>query len=217
MPIPYCMDFCAAADGDAETTGHPVPGRRRTTAPVRLIEAGGSKPAHRELAQLAPQSRTYSYHGFITDRDVGRRCELCWPDHRRHAEPSENRRYATSSTASSGLIAISRTRCSRWSPPTAPWLGQSRRWPHRPGPSGSSPHRAWCVSRVRDHQDPPDDGSLQLGRTDHPLQLHGRLTHLHLPRKLALGGGSLQPRNLSTRAVEPARSSSASTMQSPSA
>ena len=75
-PIPYWMD--GAADV-AETTYTPFQAEA-DAAPVRLI-VRRVKPA--PGSQLAPFA-TYSYHGFITDRD-GETLEL-EADHRRHAE-----------------------------------------------------------------------------------------------------------------------------------
>ena len=75
-PIPYWMD--GAADV-AETTCTPFrtePG----AAPVRLIVRRLKPAPGSQLALFA----TYSYHGFITDRD-GETLEL-EADHRRHAE-----------------------------------------------------------------------------------------------------------------------------------
>ena len=75
-PIPYWMD--GAADV-AETTYTPFqsePG----AAPVRLIVRRVKPTPGSQLALFA----TYSYHGFITDRD-GETLEL-EADHRRHAE-----------------------------------------------------------------------------------------------------------------------------------
>ena len=71
-PIPYWMDRCG------RDHLHPVPGRggrRAGTALVRRV-----KPA--PCSQLALFA-TYSYHGFITDRDGETLLEA---DHRRHAE-----------------------------------------------------------------------------------------------------------------------------------
>ena len=75
-PIPYWMD--GAADV-AETTYTPFQAEA-DAAPVRLI-VRRVKPA--PGSQL-PLFATYSYHGFITDRD-GETLEL-EADHRRHAE-----------------------------------------------------------------------------------------------------------------------------------
>ena len=75
-PIPYWMD--AAADV-AETTYTPFQAEA-DAAPVRLIVRQVKPAPGSQLALFA----TYSYHGFITDRD-GETLEL-EADHRRHAE-----------------------------------------------------------------------------------------------------------------------------------
>ena len=75
-PIPYCMD--GAADV-AETTYTPFQAEP-DAAPVRLIVRRVKPAPGSQLALFA----TYSYHGFITDRD-GELLEL-EADHRRHAE-----------------------------------------------------------------------------------------------------------------------------------
>ena len=75
--IPYWMD---GAGDVAETTCTPFQ-TRPDAAPVRLIVSGGSSP--RRVPNCALFA-TYSYHGFITDRD-GETLEL-EADHRRHAE-----------------------------------------------------------------------------------------------------------------------------------
>ena len=75
-PIPYWME--GAADV-AETTYTPF-GSRPYAAPVRLIVRRVRPAPGSQLALFA----TYSYHGFITDRD-GDTLEL-EADHRRHAE-----------------------------------------------------------------------------------------------------------------------------------
>ena len=74
-PIPYWMD---AADV-AETTYTPFQSEP-DAAPVRLIVRRVKPAPSSQLALFA----TYSYHGFITDRD-GETLEL-EADHRRHAE-----------------------------------------------------------------------------------------------------------------------------------
>ena len=75
-PIPYWMD----GDADvAETTCTPVQSEP-DAAPVRLIVRRVRPTPGSQLALFA----TYSYHGFITDRD-GETLEL-EADHRRHAE-----------------------------------------------------------------------------------------------------------------------------------
>ena len=75
-PIPYWMD--GAADV-AETTYTPFQSEP-DAAPVRLIVRRVKPAPGSQLALFA----TYSYHGFITDRD-GETLEL-EADHRRHAE-----------------------------------------------------------------------------------------------------------------------------------
>ena len=75
-PIPYWMD--GAADV-AETTYTPFQ-TEADAAPVRLIVWRVKPTPGSQLALFA----TYSYHGFITDRD-GELLEL-EADHRRHAE-----------------------------------------------------------------------------------------------------------------------------------
>ena len=75
-PIPYWMD--GAADV-AETTYTPFQSEA-DAAPVRLIVRRVKPTPGSQLALFA----TYSYHGFITDRD-GETLEL-EADHRRHAE-----------------------------------------------------------------------------------------------------------------------------------
>ena len=75
-PIPYWMD--GAADV-AETEYTPFQSESGT-APVRLIVRRVKPTPGSQLALFA----TYSYHGFITDRD-GETLEL-EADHRRHAE-----------------------------------------------------------------------------------------------------------------------------------
>ena len=75
-PIPYWMD--GAADV-AETTCTPFRSEP-DAAPVRLIVRRVRPTPGSQLALFA----TYSYHGFITDRD-GEMLEL-EADHRRHAE-----------------------------------------------------------------------------------------------------------------------------------
>ena len=75
-PIPYWMDGSADV---AETTYTPFQAEA-DAAPVRLIVRWVKPTPGSQLALFA----TYSYHGFITDRD-GETLEL-EADHRRHAE-----------------------------------------------------------------------------------------------------------------------------------
>ena len=110
-PVPYWMDGGADV---AETTYIPFQGEPEA-APVRLIVRRVKPTPGSQLALFA----SYSYHGFITDRD-GETLEL-QADHRRHAEIENAIR--TSSTASASTISPRAA-----SPPTAPgW--PSRRWP----------------------------------------------------------------------------------------
>ena len=81
-PIPYWMD--GAADV-AETTYTPFQAEA-DAAPVRLIVRRVKPTPGSQLSLFA----TYSYHGFITDRD-GETLEL-EADHRRHAEIELRRR-----------------------------------------------------------------------------------------------------------------------------
>ena len=76
-PIPYWMDGAAAV---AETTYTPFQ-NEPDAAPVRLIVRRVKPTPGSQLALFA----TYSYHGFITDRDGDNTLEL-EADHRRHAE-----------------------------------------------------------------------------------------------------------------------------------
>ena len=75
-PVPYWMDGGADV---AETTYTPFQGEPEA-APVRLIVRRVKPTPSSQLALFA----SYSYHGFITDRD-GETLEL-EADHRRHAE-----------------------------------------------------------------------------------------------------------------------------------
>ena len=75
-PIPYWMDGAAAV---AETSYTPFQSKP-DAAPVRLIVRRVKPTPGSQLALFA----SYSYHGFITDRD-GDTLEL-EADHRRHAE-----------------------------------------------------------------------------------------------------------------------------------
>ena len=75
-PIPYWMDGTAAVAETTYTSFQSEP----DAAPVRLIVRRVKPTPGSQLALFA----TYSYHGFITDRD-GETLEL-EADHRRHAE-----------------------------------------------------------------------------------------------------------------------------------
>ena len=75
-PVPYWMDGAADVAQTTYTPFRTEPG----AAPVRLIVRRVKPTPGSQLALFA----TYSYHGFITDRD-GETLEL-EADHRRHAE-----------------------------------------------------------------------------------------------------------------------------------
>ena len=126
-PIPYWMD--GAADV-AETTYTPFQ-TKPDAAPVRLIVRRVKPAPGSQLALFA----TYSYHGFITDRD-GETLEL-EADHRRHAEVENAIRDLKYGVGLNHMLSA------RFAANGA-WLDS----PHRPG------------SADRDHQDPSDDGSL---------------------------------------------------------
>ena len=129
-PIPYWMDGAADVAETAYTPFRSKP----DAAPVRLIVRRVKPTPGSQLALFA----SYSYHGFITDRD-GDTLEL-EADHRRHAE-IEN--------------AIRRSRSTGWSlrsmVPAGPfrrvngtWLAvqaraqQLARWAARIGPAGGA-------------------------------------------------------------------------------
>ena len=103
-PIPYWMD--GAADV-AETTYTPFQAEA-DAAPVRLIVRRMKPAPGSQLALFA----TYSYHGFITDRD-GETLEL-EADHRRHAEIENAIRDLKYGVGLNHLPSVSA------SPPTAP-------------------------------------------------------------------------------------------------
>ena len=146
-PIPYWMDGAADVARDHL---HPVPGR-------------GGRPAgtaHRPRVKPAPGSQlalfaTYSYHGFITDRD-GETLEL-EADHRRHAEIENAIRDLKYG------VGLNHLPSGRFAANGA-WLAVQvmahnlARWTARIG----------LGQQDRDHQDPQTTG-LSLGRTDHPL------------------------------------------------
>ena len=123
-PVPYWMDGGADV---AETTYTPFQGEP-AAAPVRLI-VRRVKPTPGSQVLFA----SYSYHGFITDRD-GETLELEAEATPRSRMPSE-----TSSTASASTISPRAA-----SPPTAPgW--PSRCWPITwpAGPRASVWARGW--------------------------------------------------------------------------
>ena len=160
-PIPYWMD--GAADV-AETTCTPFQSEP-DAAPVRLIVRRVKPTPGSQLALFA----TYSYHGFITDRD-GEMLEL-EADHRRHAEIENAIRDLKHGV---GLNHLPSGRFAA----NAAWLAVQvmahniARWTARmSGRAGG------------DHQDPPA-AVLLPGRTDHPL---GAPPHTASATALALG------------------------------
>ena len=172
-PIPYWMD--GAADV-AETTYLPFQSEP-DAAPVRLIVRRVRPTPGSQLALFA----TYSYHGFITDRD-GDTLEL-EADHRRHAEIENairdlkygvglnhlpSGRFAANPELVEGCVA-----------------GHSGAGP-QPGPLDCA-HRSGRAGG--DHQDPPA-AVLLPRRTAHPL---GAPAHFAPSPALALGG-PVQPR-----------------------
>ena len=154
-PIPYWME--GAADV-AETTYTPF----RTepdAAPVRLIVRRVKPTPGSQLALFA----TYSYHGFITDRDGDTR-EL-EADHRRHAEIENairDLKYGVGlNHLPSGRFAAN-----------AAWLAVPGDGA-QPGPLGSPPRSGRATGN---HQDPPA-----------PVLLSRRTTHPASSPALALG------------------------------
>ena len=146
-PIPYWMD--GAADV-AETTYTPFQSEP-DAAPVRLIVRRVKPTPGSQLALFA----TYSYHGFITDRD-GETLEL-EADHRRHAEIENAIRDLKHGVGLNHhpLGALRRQRR------LAGGAGDGT----QPRPLDSA-HRSGRTDR--DHQDPQAAG-LRSGGTDHPL------------------------------------------------
>ena len=184
-PIPYWMD--GAADV-AETTYIPFQSEP-DAAPVRLIVRRVKPTPGSQLALFA----TYSYHGFITDRD-GETLQL-EADHRRHAEIENAIRDLKYG------VGLNHMPSGRFAANGA-WLAVQviahnlARWTarHRPG------------SADRDHQDPQTTG-LRPSRTDHPL---GTPIDPASSPALALGG-AVQPR------PDPTASHSTPSLTAPSA
>ena len=161
-PIPYWMD--GAADV-AETTYTPFQ-TEPDAAPVRLIVRRVKPTPGSQLALFA----TYSYHGFITDRD-GETLEL-EADHRRHAEIENairDLKYGVG-TEPSPLGPLRRQR----------WLAGRPDDGAQPGPLDGAARSGRADSH---HQDPPA-AVLRPGRTDHPL---GTPPHPASATALALG------------------------------
>ena len=167
-PIPYWMDGAADVAETAYTPFQSEP----DAAPVRLIVRRVKPAPGSQLALFA----TYSYHGFITDRD-GETLEL-EADHRRHAEIENairDLKYGVGlNHMPSGCFAAN-----------GAWLAVQV-MAHNPGPL-DSPHRLGRADR--DHQDPQTTG-LRPGRTAHPL---GTPPYPASATALALGN-PVQPR-----------------------
>ena len=161
-PIPYWMDGAAAV---AETTCTPFQSEA-DAAPVRLIVQRVKPTPGSQLALFA----SYSYHGFITDRD-GETLEL-EADYRRHAEVENairDLKYGVGlNHFPSGRFAAN-----------AAWLAVQV-LAHKSGPLGGT-HRSGRATG--DHQDPPAAGLLP-GRTAHPL---GAPPHSASAKAVALG------------------------------
>ena len=161
-PVPYWMDGGADV---AETTYTPFQGEPEA-APVRLIVRRVKPTPGSQLALFA----SYSYHGFITDRD-GETLEL-EADHRRHAEIENAIRDLKHG------VGLNHFPSGRF-PANGAWLAVQvlahnlARWnrAHRSGRGGG------------DHQDPPA-ALLLPGRTAHPL---GPPPHFASATGLALG------------------------------
>ena len=160
-PVPYWMDGGADV---AETTYTPFQGEPEA-APVRLIVRRVKPTPGSQLALFA----SYSYHGFITDRD-GETLEL-EADHRRHAEIENAIRDLKHG------VGLNHFPSGRF-PANGAWLAVQvlahnlARWTaHRSGRGGG------------DHQDPPA-ALLLPGRTAHPL---GPPPHFASATGLALG------------------------------
>ena len=184
-PIPYWMD--GAADV-AETTYTPFQSEP-DAAPVRLIVRRVKPTPGSQLALFA----TYSYHGFITDRD-GETLEL-EADHRRHAEIENAIRDLKYGVGLNHLPSGRFAANGAWLAVQVMAHNLARLdSPHRPG------------SATGNHQDPQTTG-LCLGRTDHPL---GAPPHPASSPALALGY-PVQPR------PGPAASHSTPSLTAPSA
>ena len=145
-PVPYWMDGGADV---AETTYTPFQGEPEA-APVRLIVRRVKPTPGSQLALFA----SYSYHGFITDRD-GETLEL-EADHRRHAEIENAIRDLKHG------VGLNHLPSGRF-PANGAWLAVQvlahnlARWTGRRSGRGGG-----------DHQDPPA-ALLLPGRTAHPL------------------------------------------------
>ena len=161
-PIPYWMD--GAADV-AETTYTPFQSEA-DAAPVRLIVRRVKPTPGSQLALFA----TYSYHGFITDRD-GEMLEL-EADHRRHAEIENAIRdlkygvglnhMPSGRFAANGAWLAVQVMAQTWpaGQPASAWVNGSR----PPKPSGGGSSLWWDGSPARRAALPCIFPSIGLGK-----------------------------------------------------
>ena len=162
-PIPYWMD--GAADV-AETTYTPFQSEA-DAAPVRLIVRRVKPTPGSQLALFA----TYSYHGFITDRD-GEMLEL-EADHRRHAEIENairdlkygvglNHMPSGRFAANGAWLAVQVMARTTWpaGQPASAWVNGSR----PPKPSGGGSSLWWDGSPARRAALPCIFPSIGLGK-----------------------------------------------------
>ena len=162
-PIPYWMD--GAADV-AETTYTPFQSEA-DAAPVRLIVRRVKPTPGSQLALFA----TYSYHGFITDRD-GEMLEL-EADHRRHAEIENairdlkygvglNHMPSGRFAANGAWLAVQVMARTTWpaGQPASAWVNASR----PPKPSGGGSSLWWDGSPARRAALPCIFPSIGLGK-----------------------------------------------------
>ena len=162
-PIPYWMD--GAADV-AETTYTPFQSEA-DAAPVRLIVRRVKPTPGSQLALFA----TYSYHGFITDRD-GETLEL-EADHRRHAEIENairdlkygvglNHMPSGRFAANGAWLAVQVMARTTWpaGQPASAWVNGSR----PPKPSGGGSSLWWDGSPARRAALPCIFPSIGLGK-----------------------------------------------------
>ncbi len=162
-PIPYWVD--GAADV-VETTCTPFQ-NEPDAAPVRLIVRRVKPTPGSQLALFA----TYSYHGFITDRE-GETLEL-EADHRCHAEienPIRDLKYG---------VGLNHLPSGRFDANAAWLVAQVMAHNPRPPDGAARPGPA-----DRDHQDAQTAG-LRPGRTAHPLRTP---PHFASSQALAVGG-----------------------------
>ncbi len=159
-PVPYWMDGAADVAQTTYTPFRTEPG----AAPVRLIVRRVKPTPGSQLALFA----TYSYHGFITDRD-GETLEL-EADHRRHARERHSRPQVRRRSEPHAVRPLRRQRRLAGGTGDGP----------QPGPLDGADRSGRAD---RDHQD-PSATVLLPGRTAHPL---GTPPHPASATALALG------------------------------